>query len=238
MALSTTRSVFGSPDALAAELVHQTVETALAAVAARGRFSLALTGGSAAQALYPILAQAPLPWDRVHVLFGDERCVAGDHADSNHRLAQQTLLSRVPIPPAHVHRIVGEDPPHVAAAAYEQALLDVTDGTGALDVVHLGLGPDGHVCSLFPGHPLVHDDVHLVAAITDSPKPPAARVTLTMQALARARHLWFLVAGATKADAAHDAILNPASTLPAAIAARRGTHVRWLLDADAARFLR
>jgi 6-phosphogluconolactonase len=234
----TIRSVFATPDALAAELVDQTVAAATAAIAARGVFTMALTGGSAAQTLYPVLAQAPLPWDRVHVFFGDERCVGPAHADSNHRRAHATLLSRIAIPEANVHRIRGEDDPATAAIAYEKELLDVTAGTGALDVVHVGMGPDGHVCSLFPGHALLRDEVRLVAAITDSPKPPPRRVTLTLQALARARQLWFLVAGAAKADAARDAILDPASALPAALAARRGAAVRWLLDADAARHLR
>ncbi|MBM4279438.1 MAG: 6-phosphogluconolactonase [Deltaproteobacteria bacterium] len=238
MSTVPARSVFGSVDALTAELVHQTVQAAAAAIAARGRFTMALTGGSAATTLYPVLAQASLPWDRVHILFGDERCVPGDHDDSNHALARRTLLARAAIPAAHVHRVRGEDDPAAAAIAYERTLLDVTDGTGALDVVHVGMGPDGHVCSLFPGHPLLREEVALVAALTDSPKPPAARVTLTLQALARARQLWFLVTGGTKAGAAHDAILDPASTLPAALAARRGARVRWLLDGDAARFLR
>jgi 6-phosphogluconolactonase len=238
MSNRTIRSVFAASDALAAELVDQTIAAATAAIAARGRFTLALTGGSAAQTLYPVLAQAPLPWDRVHVFFGDERCVPPDHMDSNHRLAHETLLSRTSLPAANIHRVRGEDDPTTAAIAYEKELLAVTDGTGALDVVHVGMGPDGHVCSLFPGHALLHDETHLVAAITDSPKPPPARVTLTLQALSRARALWFLVAGAAKADAARDAILDAASSLPAAVAARRGAHVRWLLDADAARYLR
>ena len=238
MSPRTIRSVFAAPDALAAELVDQTVAAATDAIAARGRFTMALTGGSAAQTLYPVLAQAPLPWDHVHVFFGDERCVGPDNADSNHRLAHATLLSRVAIPAANVHRIRGEDDPATAAIAYEKDLLDATDGTGALDVVHVGMGPDGHVCSLFPGHPLLHDDVRLVAAITGSPKPPPSRVTLTLQALARARQLWFLVAGAAKADAARDAILDATSTLPAALSARRGARARWLRDADAARSLR
>lgn len=238
MSPRTTRSVFGSVDALAAELVDQTMQAAHAAIAARGCFTIALTGGSAAQTLYPVLAQAPLPWDRIHVFFGDERCEPPDHADSNHRLAHATLLARVGLASTNVHRIRGEDDPDHAAIAYEKELLDVTAGTGALDVVHVGMGPDGHVCSLFPGHRLLDDDVRLVAAITDSPKPPPARVTLTLQALARARQLWFLVSGAAKADAARDAIVEPTSMLPAAIAARRGARVRWLLDADAARFLR
>jgi len=236
--MSTTRAVFATPDALKAALVEETLAAATAAVAARGRFTLALTGGSAASTLYPALAQAALPWDKVHVFFGDERSVPADHADSNYKLAASCFLSAAPIPAGNVHRMRGEDDPATAAAAYERELLAVTDGTGALDVVHVGMGPDGHICSLFPGHALLRDEVRLVAPITDSPKPPPSRVTLTLQALARARTLCFLVSGAGKADAVRDVILDPACALPAALAARRGAHVRWLLDNDAAKHLK
>lgn len=236
--MSTTRAVFATPDALKAALVDQTAAAAAAAVAARGRFTLALTGGSAASTLYPALAAAALPWDNVHVFFGDERSVPADHADSNYKLAEACFLSAAPIPKANIHRMRGEDDPAAAAAAYERELLAVTDGTGALDVVHVGMGPDGHICSLFPGHALLKDEIRLVAPITDSPKPPPSRVTLTIQALARARCLCFLVLGPGKADAVRDVILDPGCTLPAALAARRGASVRWLLDNDAARHLK
>lgn len=236
--MSTHRAVFASPDALAAELVDLTIQAATEAIARRGLFTMALTGGSAATVLYPVLAQAGLPWDKVHIFFGDERSVPKEHADSNYHLAHATLLSKAPIPEPNIHRMRGEDDADVAAVAYEAELLRVTEGTGALDVVHVGMGPDGHICSLFPGHALLGEERRLVAAIIDSPKPPPSRVTLTMQALARARALWFLVAGASKAEAARDAIVNPASVLPAAIAARRGQTVRWLLDGDAAKYLK
>ncbi|MDP2340397.1 MAG: 6-phosphogluconolactonase [Deltaproteobacteria bacterium] len=236
--MSTIRSVFASPDALAAELVHLTTEAATTSIARRGRFTMALTGGSAATVLYPVLAQAPLPWDKIHVFYGDERGVPPDHKDSNHKLAVDTFLSRAKIPDANVHRMVGENDVVKGALDYERELLQVTEGTGAIDVVHVGMGPDGHICSLFPGHELLKEEKRLVVAITDSPKPPPQRITLTLQALSRARELWFLVSGAGKADAAKEAILDPSSSLPAALAARRGSTVRWLLDTDAAKHLK
>ena len=236
--MTTIRSVFASPDALSAELVQLTIDAATTAIARRGRFTMALTGGSAAQVLYPVLAQAPLPWDQIHIFYGDERAVPPDHKDSNHKLAVDTFLSRARIPEANVHRMRGEEDVEKGAADYERELLQVTDGTGALDVVHVGMGPDGHICSLFPGHPLLQEEKRLVCAITDSPKPPPSRITLTLQALSRARALWFLVSGAGKADAAKEAILDPTSTLPAAQAARRGATVRWLLDTEAAKHLK
>lgn len=236
--MSTHRHVFASPDALAAELVDLTVGAATAAIAARGRFTMALTGGSAAKVLYPVLAQAGLDWAKVHVFYGDERSVPADHADSNHKLAHETFLSRAAIPEANIHRMKGEIPAAEAADLYEAELLATTDGTGALDVVHIGMGPDGHICSLFPGHALLQEERRLVMPITDSPKPPPSRVTLTLQALARARNLWFLVSGENKAEAVGKAVLDVDCALPAALAARRGAEVRWLLDTDAARLLK
>lgn len=228
--------VFARSDEVAAELVHRTVTAADEAIAARGVFSLVLTGGSAATALYPVLAQAPLRWSHVHVFFGDERLVPPEHSDSNYRLARETLLARVPIRPAHVHRICGELAAEEAAARAEREILEVTHGV--LDVVHLGMGPDGHVCSLFPSHPLLDERERLVAPILDSPKPPASRATLTLPALARARALLFLVLGASKADAVRASLLETDCALPAAMAARGSRDVTWLLDADAARFIR
>lgn len=236
--MTTLRSVFASPDALAAELVAQTTAAATAAIAARGVFTMALTGGSAAQVLYPVLAQAALPWEKVHVFYGDERAVPPDHKDSNHKLAEDTFLSKAKLPAANVHRMVAENDVVKGALDYERELLRVTEGSGALDVIHIGMGPDGHICSLFPGHALLHEEKRLVMPITDSPKPPPSRITLTLQALSRARQLWFLVSGAGKADAVRDAILDPTSQLPASLAARRGATVRWLLDNDAAKHLK
>ena len=102
------RNVFGSPDALAADFLHLMNLAAAQAIAERGAFHVALTGGSAAQALYPVLAQTPMPWAQIHLWFGDERAVPPEHADSNYGLAQQALLSRIAIPVANVHRMEGE----------------------------------------------------------------------------------------------------------------------------------
>lgn len=232
----STSSVFGSSDQLAAELVRLTTEAATSSIAARGRFTMALTGGSAATMTYPVLAQAALPWENVHIFYGDERCVPSTHEESNHRLAASTFLSRVPIPEANVHKIDGTLPPDDAARAYERTLLEVT-GDGSIDAIHLGMGPDGHVCSLFPGHPLLEEKTRLVSSLTDSPKPPPSRVTLTLPALAKARALWFLVAGNNKAEAVR-AVHHDASTLPAGLASRANPGSRWLLDGEAARLIK
>jgi 6-phosphogluconolactonase len=227
------RHVFATNDALATELVSLTVDAAQKAIAARGAFHVALTGGSAASTLYPVLAQAKLEWSKVHFWFGDERCVPPDHADSNFKLAKESFLSRVP--DARVHRIKGEIAPADAAAEYERELGAIGN---ALDVVHVGMGPDGHICSLFPGHALLDEKTKLVASLTDSPKPPPARVTLTFPALSNARALWFLVMGGNKADAVNAALTDPNSQLPAALASRAHSNTAWLLDGAAAGLLK
>lgn len=221
--------VFDGAADLAARLVAIHVEEAQA----RGSrsLSIALTGGSAAK-LYDGLTRAPLPWDRVHVFFGDERCVGPTDVDSNFRLANEALLSKITIPSPNVHRVRGEDDPDGAARAYEAELVSHTDD-GAIDVVHLGMGPDGHVCSLFPDHALLREERRLVAALRDSPKPPPARVTLTLPALARAKRALFLVLGEGKADAVRAAIEDRDSRLPAALVHQMG-RATWLLDRAAA----
>jgi 6-phosphogluconolactonase len=180
-----------------------------------------------------VLAQAPLPWGNVHVYFGDERCVPKEPADANYKIALESFLARVPIPGGNVHAVDGTRAPDEAARAYAQEL------PAQLDVVHLGMGPDGHVCSLFPGHPLVTTPApHArVAAITDSPKPPPARVTLTLAELANARALVFLVLGASKAEAVKRVLLDADLSLPATLAAKHA-NATWLLDDAAAKHLK
>ena len=178
---------------MAASFADRFASAAKAAIAARGRFDVALTGGSGAK-LYAALAPHALDWTRTHLWWGDERAVPPHHPDSNFRLAQEHLISRVPIPDANVHRMPADAADLEAAArAYEAEL------PAALDLVHLGAGPDGHCCSLFPGHPLLAERERRVAPIFDSPKPPPRRLTLTLPALLAARARLVTAAGAEKA---------------------------------------
>lgn len=222
-----TRIIRHTVDALADALAEATEAAARDAITARGVFTVALTGGSAAKALYPRLARAHVDWTKTHVYFGDERCVPPDDAESNFKLAHDVFLAPAGIPDANVHRVRDEAPPAEAAAEYARAL-------PVLDVVHLGLGPDGHVCSLFPGHPLLNEATARVASLTDSPKPPPARVTLTRVALREARALWFLVTGEAKRDVVHAVLSDAASTLPSALAMREAQSCTWFLDTAAA----
>jgi 6-phosphogluconolactonase len=218
--------IFSDAEHLATELVARTEILARTCIFARGRFTCALTGGSAATLLYPALARAELDWTRVEFFYGDERCVPVDSAESNHALAFAALGKTG----AKFHRIDGVKPPPIAAREYEANL-------PPLDLVHLGMGPDGHVCSLFPGHALLTDQVDRVASLTDSPKPPPARVTLTLRGLREAAHLWFLVLGESKREAVRSAMRDPTSALPAAQAFRSAASALWFLDHPAASLL-
>ncbi|MBU2550478.1 MAG: 6-phosphogluconolactonase, partial [Proteobacteria bacterium] len=167
----------------AAEVV---VREAGRAVEARGRFLLVLSGGGTPARLYGILGESPLreavPWDRVHVFWGDERCVPADHPDSNYALAQKTLLDRVPCPEAHVHRMAGELGARAAADRYEMELRDFfAPGGPEFDLVLLGMGPDGHTASLFPGQEVLDEKVRLTAPVQPPPsiRPAVPRLTLT-----------------------------------------------------------
>jgi len=201
-----------------AERLAGVVEDAAREARLEGRpVSLAVPGGSVAESFFPRLASLDLDWDRVLVFFGDERAVAPDDPASNARLARDLWLDRAPIPLANVHRMraEGEDL-DAAARAYERVLLDVLGDPPRLDLALLGMGPDGHVCSLFPGHPALDETERYVLPVLDAPKPPPRRVTLTLLALARARTVVLAAFGAAKAEAVRSALDDPASTLPAA----------------------
>ncbi len=222
----TSPLIFADAAALAAELVARTEILARTCIFARGRFTCALTGGSAATLLYPALARAEVDWSRVEFFYGDERCVAADSRESNHAAAFAALGKTG----AKFHRVDGLKAPALAASEYEANL-------PPLDLVHLGVGPDGHVASLFPGHALLADHVDRVAFLTDSPKPPPARVTLTLRGLREAAHLWFLVLGEGKREAVRASLRDPTSALPAALASRAAASALWFLDQPAASLL-
>jgi 6-phosphogluconolactonase len=176
----------------------------LLAEAARAGAEIALTGGSTPGRAYERAAELERDWSRAGLWWGDERCVPPDDGKSNFRLAKQTLLDRVDVPPARVHRIRGEDDPPRAAASYEQELSGTT-----LDLVLLGLGPDGHVASLFPNAPSLDEKERLVVAAEPKLDPYVARVTLTPEPLRAGRTVVFLVTGDSKADAVAKALAGP-----------------------------
>ena len=191
------------PADFAAEAAQFILEHARAAIAGRGLFRLALSGGNTPRAVHAQLVRlgADLAWNRVQITFGDERCVPPEHADSNFRMARETLLDVVPIPAGNVFRIRGEIAPATAAQDYEDKLAAVAARFGEPRYVHdlvlLGLGEDGHTASLFPGSPALDETVRNVIPAT-GPKPPPQRITMTFPLLNAARHVTFLVTGADK----------------------------------------
>ncbi|HET8608585.1 MAG TPA: 6-phosphogluconolactonase, partial [Burkholderiales bacterium] len=176
-----------NPQALARVAADEFLRRAVVAVQRNGKFSIALSGGSTPKALYSLLATDPaskrdLPWDKTHVFWGDERPVPPDHADSNFRMAHEALLSKVPVPAASVHRIAGELAAEQAAVDYERALIECFGLQGGelprFDLVLLGLGPEGHTASLFPGTRALHEERRLAVANWVG-KFDSERITLT-----------------------------------------------------------
>lgn len=215
-----------------------------AAIAARGRFLIALSGGSTPRSLYTRLASPDcadrLDWSRVQVLFGDERAVPPTHADSNFAMADQTLFTPLRLAPAQIHRMRGEDEPEAAAAQYENTLRRFTAGGGGawpiLDLVLLGMGEDGHTASLFPNGPELHERTRWVTP-SYSPQGTRTRLTLTLGVINRASVVLFLVAGANKATVVRH-LLEPqtddAVRYPAALVQPVAGQLVWYLDQAAA----
>ncbi len=198
---------------IAQEAANRFQKLAAAAIQANGRFSVALSGGNTPRVLYGLLAAPPfasqIDWSKVFIFFGDERCVPPDHPDSNYRMASEALLSKMPIPAENVFRMHGEDDPAQAAEAYSSELqkffqLSQVGGPSPenyprLDLVLLGMGPDGHTASLFPGTAALQERSKPVTA-NYIPKLDANRVTLTAPAINRAVNILFLIEGASKAQ--------------------------------------
>ena len=198
-----------------------------------GMARLVLTGGGAGIALLRELSARQVDWSRVHVYFGDERNVPVTHPDSNEGQAREALLDSVPIPPEHLHGygLTGGDMTE-AVRGYE-AVLGTTAPRG-FDLHLLGMGDEGHVNSLFPHAAATAETERLVVAVTDSPKPPAERATLTFPAVHRAERVWLLVSGAEKAEAAgHVAAESDPREWPAA-GARGSRETRLFVTEDAA----
>jgi len=231
--------VIDAPDMLARVFAERFAAEARAAIAARGQFSCALPGGSVAEIFFPVLAQAPVAWDRVEFFWGDERAVGPDDPDSNYGLAKGVLLDPVRADARRVHRIAGEDSDLEAAArAYDEEMVRALGDPPRIDLIVLGLGAEGHVCSLFPGHPLLRERVRRVAAITDSPKPPPRRITFTMLTLELARTICVAGFGESKAEAIREAVEEPDSQIPVALAVRAAQRALVLVDPAAAGLLR
>jgi 6-phosphogluconolactonase len=206
----------------------------LLADAARAAQEIVLTGGSTPSRAYEFAAELEPEWSDAGVWWGDERCVPPEDERSNFGLAKRTLLDNLESQPGRVHRIRGEDEPSAAAADYDRELRGMT-----LDLVLLGLGPDGHVASLFPEAPELNETERLAVPAEPKLEPYVERVTLTPPALRAARRIVFLVTGAEKAGAVERALAGPPEpAVPGSMVRSDGGETFAILDRDAASRLR
>jgi 6-phosphogluconolactonase len=214
-----TIRLFADVESLGEAAAHEFVRCAREAIAARGRFTVALSGGSTPRRSYQLLAAEPLrtqvDWECVEIFWGDERCVPPDHPDSNYRMAREAMLEHLPIPAEHIHRLEAERADREAAARdYETTIARVFDVTiggqpPAFDLILLGMGPDGHTASLFP-HTKALDETTRWVVVNFVAKFNTDRLTLTRPIINRAREVLFLVAGADKAERLAEVLTGPA----------------------------
>jgi 6-phosphogluconolactonase len=234
--------IYDTPDELAEAAARFMVQTIQAAIDARGRCTLALTGGKTPELLYNRLAEAyrvDVDWRYVHLYWGDERPVPPDHADSNYGMAERTLLRYVSIPPEQIYRMKGELPPSEAMEEYEMLLHDTLPDDGCFDLLLLGMGDDGHCASLFPHTEALHEQTRW-AMPNPVDKLNQTRLTLTYPILNAASIVLFMVNGEKKADmlkavleGPHDPFMWPSQ----GVMPKEG-RLLWWVDAAAAAHLR
>ncbi|EIW86501.1 6-phosphogluconolactonase [Coniophora puteana RWD-64-598 SS2] len=246
-------NTFAEPAELEEALAQFVVRAQRDAIDKKGRFTLAISGGSLPKQLGRLVGNPNVKWDKWQVFYADERAVPLDHPDSNHRLCTDELWSKVPLPFSHIHAIDADLLPQLStpdkstddaldelADAYESQLIaEFAQKDSArfpvFDLLLLGLGPDGHTCSLFPGHALLAEEDRWVAWIKDSPKPPAARITFTFPVINHAARVAFVAAGASKADTLAAVLDHPEDGLPASrVRPAHPGQVFWFVDEAAA----
>lgn len=186
---------FESQDAINQAAVARILKAANEAIAKYGSFLIVLAGGSTPKSVYALLAKENADWAKWHVYHNDDRCLPADHAERNSRMARLAWLDHVPVPPQQIHDIPAELGNVEGAKAYAQTL----KGVRTFDLVLLGLGEDGHTASLFPGHAV--DNSADAVPVSDAPKPPPERITISQQRLSNTHEVIFLVTGAGKQDA-------------------------------------
>ncbi len=237
-----TVSIYPDTETLSQEAAQYIVRVAQEAIASHRRFTIALSGGSTPKKLYALLAEEPyrsqIDWALVDIFWSDERCVPPSDSESNYLMAQQVLLSKIPIPANQVHRMPADQTDRDAASYAYTLEMQQTIGSESVpsfDLIQLGMGPEGHTASLFPGQPSLHEQQRLVMPVT-VPKPPPLRLTFTPRLLNAAAHVLFLVTGAEKQDAVK-AVLEgefQPDEYPAQIVQPTKGEVTWMLDTSAA----
>ncbi|MFH1136357.1 MAG: 6-phosphogluconolactonase [Pseudomonadota bacterium] len=238
--MSRRIAVYSTTEDLGAAVARRTALLAARAMAERGRFMVALSGGSVINIVSPLLVAEPLrtqvDWSGWHVFWADERCVPSSSPESNYGVAQRLFLSRVDIPRRQIYALDDALGAGAAAAAYESTLKRVfrtPDGRlPVFDLVLLGIGADGHTASLFPGSPVLRETVRWAAPVLDAPQPPSERVTLTPPTLNNSREVIFAAAGLGKRSILSKVFgpNNDRPALPAELVRSRDGVSHWLVD--------
>jgi 6-phosphogluconolactonase len=238
--------VHDKPEVLAAAAAARLITAIVDAQSSRGSASVVLTGGRTGSAVLAHVNDSPardaIDWERIDLYWGDERFLPSGDPERNETQARAALLDHVPVPAERVHAMepsdgtFGDDP-DAAAAAYAEVLAAAAGGAGsvpAFDVCMLGVGEEGHVASIFPDSPAVHETGRTVVAVRDCPKPPPTRISLTLPAIRMSAEVWLMTTGAAKADAVATALGGAAEVELPAAGARGQRRTLWLLDRTAA----
>ena len=236
--------IYRSPNELAIKFAEYFINRINEAAQKKKFLSVALSGGSAPDVLFSVLADhysKSACWEYVHFFWGDERCVPPDHPESNYGIAKSKFLDKVDIPPSNVHRIKGEEDPEKEAARYSQEILSYTeemDGFPVFDLIILGVGEDGHTASIFPGNVQLFRSFK-ICETTVHPVSQQKRITLTGSVINNSDSITFLVTGKKKADIV-EKILNSspiAHNYPASFVVPLHGSLQWYIDIEAGRLL-
>lgn len=231
-------AIYPDIDTISREAANYTVRVAREAIAKRGKFTFALSGGTTPGRMYALLTSEPyrsqIDWSAVHFFWSDERCVPPTDPQSNYHLAQEALLSKLNLRPDQIHRMPADRPDRQQAATdYEAEIRQVLGGdVPAFDLLQLGMGPEAHTASLFPHQPALREEKRLVLPVS-VPKPPPDRLTFTPPLLRAARHILFLATGADKAVALHEVLEgadNPEEYPTQGIVRQSRGEVVWMVD--------
>jgi 6-phosphogluconolactonase len=225
-----------TPEAAAERMAADFAALVKETLAQRDKFTVALPGGSTPKLFFTRLTQEPyaseIPWSKIWLFWGDERCVPPEHPESNFGMAREFLLSKVPVVNSHVFRMRGEDPPPESARAYAKTLHDVFKGDPEwpnFDLIVLGIGPDGHTASLMPGTAALNEERRwVVENVVRSLQ--TVRITMTLPVINLARHVWFFVTGAKKSGPFLKAQAGPSVDCPASLVQPENGELRWYVD--------
>ncbi len=243
--VTVTYRVLPTPAATARAAAELFTHAAVNAAATRGIARIAISGGTTPKVMFALLANPEepflkqVPWDRLELYWVDERCVPPNNVESNYRMTNEAMLSKVPLPAERIHRMEGELDPEVAAARYESTIRNTFKLEGAqtptFDLVLLGMGDDGHTASLFPHTEALNELSHIVVP-NHVPQKDTWRITLTWPVINQGREVAFLIEGAGKAQVLHDVLLGPyqPDTYPSQIIRPASGQLTLLLDAAAA----